>query len=491
MKQSRIVIIGLGNIGLELLSKLSRDYALTCVDSNPENEKTAKKLRPDMKFILGDATSRLVLEKADINEAGQVIITITKEKVNGEIARVLKENFKVDRVISIGVSSEGIKTLEELGVEVENIFTSAAVMIRNRFEHKSRTVHAIGLGKNEILEVEVHPGSRLANKALGLLAPLKWRIGLIYRGDSIIIPKEDTILKPKDRVIILGDPNVLKTVSGVLTFSFRQFPLEYGSTAVVFVAGKEEESFFDEIDYLFSVFPLTRAVFAISSKAVANTKRIKHYLGKSHIKNITVKETTGSILDALAETFAGIDKEQGLIVLSLTALLNSNSFFMTSEGKRGFLQKLARICSCPIILCNGSFPYEKALVPCVAGITEQSVLEAAFEISSALNNEITAVTVAPSRYMASNDDIALFEKQKGMISDLSFMYKTSINAETLQGNPVHAVSAAAKTRNLLLVDTASWQQRSFFSFLTPDIVWHIIKNSPVSTLIVPPVEESL
>jgi hypothetical protein len=97
-------------------------------------------------------------------------------------------------------------------VEVENIFTLSGASIRNMLEQKMRTAHAIGLGKNEILEVEVYPNSKLANKPIGSLAPIRWRICIIYREENTIIPRENTVLKPKDRVIILGDPVVLKTV---------------------------------------------------------------------------------------------------------------------------------------------------------------------------------------------------------------------------------------------------------------------------------------
>ncbi|MCK5426996.1 MAG: NAD-binding protein [Thermodesulfovibrionia bacterium] len=44
MKRNKFVIIGLGDIGQELLKKLSKDFDIVCIDLNPELEEIAKKI---------------------------------------------------------------------------------------------------------------------------------------------------------------------------------------------------------------------------------------------------------------------------------------------------------------------------------------------------------------------------------------------------------------------------------------------------------------
>ena len=53
-----------------------------------------------------------------------------------------------------------------------------------------------------------------------------------------------------DRVVILGEPQVLSTIAERLSFRFRDFPLEYGETAYLYLAGDEDERFIAEVDYL-------------------------------------------------------------------------------------------------------------------------------------------------------------------------------------------------------------------------------------------------
>jgi len=203
MKKNRFIIIGLGGIGQELLKRLSKDFEITSIDLKKESEEIAKKIRPSCRVITGDATSRLILDDAGVNDADGIIITTTDERVNIEVARILKKHFNPRRVIAVASTQKGIETLESTGVEVENIFTASATVIRNRLEQTTRTAHAIGLGKDEIMEVEIHPYSRLANRPLRTLTPIRWRIGIIYRDENIIIPSRETILKPKDRLSYL------------------------------------------------------------------------------------------------------------------------------------------------------------------------------------------------------------------------------------------------------------------------------------------------
>lgn len=491
MKRHRFVIVGAGAIGQELLKKLSKDYAVLCIDSNPDAEPLIKKIRSDVSVLIGDATSRLVLEKAEINEADGVILTTSNEDVNIETARILTDHFQAKRIISVGISSTATGTLENLGVEVENIFTAGATGIRNKLEHKSRAAHAIGLGKNEILEVEVHPNSRLANKSVRLLSPHRWRLGIIYRADNIVVPTGSSVLKPHDRVVVLGEPAVLKTVSDILTFNFEQFPLEYGSTMVAYLTGNEHEQFFQEIDYLFSIFPLKKAVFLCSAKAVKRADDIEYLTTTDNLKDRSIENTSLKPLAAIQQKAAEINNEQGLVVVSKDALIGSRYLLPTTYSKKRFLHALPRHVGCPVLISRGTFPYKKMLVPCGAGLRLQNALETSLEISASLHNEVTALAIRPLKYISSEDDLKQFEERKKTISEISLMYKMSITTEIREGNPVKVVQGMYDDYNLMIIDTKEWSPRRFFSFLSPDIIWHTVRSSSISTLLIPPLAELL
>jgi|Deesub1362A_J573_1020465.scaffolds.fasta_scaffold09785_2 hypothetical protein len=490
MKKNRFIIIGLGNIGLILLKTLSRDYELLCIDKDESLIDRAKEIREDIEVIAGDATSRLVLEEAGVNDADGVIITTTDEKVNIEVARILHENFEPRRVIAIAISEEGIETLQSYGAEVENIFMASAVGIVNRLTEKTKTTHEIGIGRNEIMEVEVHPNSRLANKPIGVLAPIKWRIGIIYRDENIIIPRRDVVLKPRDRVVILGDPNILKTVAEILTFSFERFPLEYGTVVLTYLTGAEDEKFFEELGYIISSFPVEKNIFVCSKKAAERKDEIELFCDTYHIKERVFKESILPILSAIEETTKEIKDEQALIVVSKKAALDSFRVSLFSAHKRNFLYSLVDTASCPVFLLSGTHPYTKILLPCFTDSDIERILETGIEVSSIINGNLTALTVEPSRYIATEEEHTKYKEIKKRISSLTAMYKTSIEVITKKGNPIKTTHQVQREYNLLVINRGSLR-RGILSFLSPDVVWNIIKGTKITTLITPPVEETL
>ncbi len=492
MATGKIVIVGLGHIGQQLIKSLSREYVLVCIDIDTAPLKTASGLQGEnLSVVVGDATSRLVLEEAGVGDADTVVITTTSEKVNLEVARVLKDHFKVKRVLAVGITQKGIADLEELEVEVENIFTVSATGLRNRLEYKTKAVHGIGLGKNEILEVEVHPNSRLANKSLSSIAAANWLVGLIYREGRILLPTGGTRLKPRDRVVILGDPKVLKTVAEILTFRFEHFPLEYGNLVVAWLGGKEEKGFFNELAYLFEVLPLERVILVHSAEA-GEVKKWKAYLSSQGVNDISLKAASPSALQAIREVLAENAGLCGIVTLSRSNLLEGGFRRLFHGHSKRFLSRLSKAAACPVLLAGGTFPYEKVAVPCLSGFDLQSVLETTFELSSSLNCRNEALFVELSKYISSEEEMARRDDMKKAVADLSTAYKSTIGERALKGNPIREVLEVLPEFNLLVADAGRWRApRPLSSWLNPDVPWEVVKKAPISTLLVPAVEESL
>ncbi|BCR03485.1 potassium uptake protein TrkA [Desulfuromonas versatilis] len=491
MATGKVLIIGLGSIGLQLIRHLSRDFSLVCIDTSDLSLETARQLRGEgITTILGDATSRLVLEEAGAAEADTVIISTTTEKVNIEVARVLHEHFEVPRVVSIGITQKGIATLESLDVEVESIFNISATGIRNRLEAKTKTVHGIGLGKNEILEVEVHPNSRLVNKRLAALRSKSWRVGIIYREGNIIVPQGETSLRGKDKVVILGDPMVLKTVAEMLTFRFAHFPLEYGDTLVACFPNGTDESYLEEIGYLLSVYPLSRAMFVAARKTPELEEKLKQIAAAHSLKQYDILEATGRpFLAGLASLVKEQVRRPALLVLPKEAIeAHAFSALRKHRGKDHLVQ-LSTGLICPVMLAAGSFPYERVAVPCLSSPGLQRSLETTLEMSAAINYEIDALFVALSRYISSEEQAADREKMEKTVSDLRLIYKSKIREVDLTGNPITAVTGALSEHNLLVSEMASWRDSGWLaSLLQPDVGWSIVRQAPVSTLLIPPVD---
>jgi Trk K+ transport system NAD-binding subunit/nucleotide-binding universal stress UspA family protein len=489
---SMIVVIGAGNIGRELLAKLSPDFEVTCVDSRPDAESVVASIRGKerTRVIIGDATSRLVLEKAMVEESEVVLITTTTEKINLEVARVLHDRFNVRRVISVGITDSGMKELAELGAEVKSIFTASANDIRNLIEHQAKTAHGIGIGRNEILEVEVHPASRLRDRPLGYIAPIRWNIGIIYRDGNIIVPKPETVLKEKDRVVVLGDPAVLKTVAELLSSEFERFPFEFGTSLAVYLTGAEDEGFFGEVNYLSSVFQLDKAHFVYSSKAEPLIDRHNAIMEKynfSEVNRVVSSLSPAEALKSLAAAGARIG-----IVIADKKLFFKRQMPLYAASPKLFLSSFVRAVRCPVILSGGTQPYAKLLLPALIDFDFRSLLDKSIEISHTITADLSVVTAKPSEYIGTEEDSQRFEEAKKAISDIGFAHRKIIDLQVCSGNPVQEIARRLPQYSLLILGSDSWTAKGFFrSLLAPDVAWQILRRAGISTLILPGAEETL
>ncbi len=488
MASGTCIIIGLGNIGIQLLRMLSKDLNLICIDSNRETLDWVKQLRGEnLMTMTGDATSRLVLDQAGVSEADTVIITTTSETINIEVARILKEHFDIPRVVSVGITKKGIDELEALDVEVESIFNLSATGLRNRVEHKTKAVHGIGLGKNEILEVEVHAHSRLAHKPLAALNPKSWRLGIIYRDGNLIIPRGDTVLRAKDKVIILGEPKVLKTVADLLTFRFTHFPLEFGDTLAVYLGHGEPQQVIDEVDYLLSVFPLEKALFMADRASEDLKERLEtlsthHHLSSLHLTESGPLDRTDALRSALQER----SLRPALMVVPRSSVIPALPLPHAGQRGKHLLQEFSDTFGCPLLLAAGSYPYQKVALPCLRKEGLQQAIETTLEMSASINYQIEALFVSLSRYISSSEEALQQEEMRKLITDLGVVYRSTVRPVELSGNPIRAVSSALQERHLMVMDISSWKQQNLFrAIMQPDVPWQIVQRSPISTLLIP------
>jgi hypothetical protein len=281
---------------------------------------------------------------------------------------------------------------------------------------------------------------------------------------------------------------VLKTVAEIMTFSFQKFPLEYGSNAVVCLLGGEDERFFRELEYLFTVFPLRRLVVVRSTRAAARSLRSRELIDPAKYPAVEDRAVDLPSPRAIGEVAGDPRVECGMIVLHGSVLRRP---LFSRFGKQAFLD-LCRKASRPVLLCRGTFPYERTAVPAAEGLPPHHGLETALEMGSSLNNKVSALLVRPMRHIASDAGVREFEVARKSVADLSIMYRADVTTRELDGNPVHAVLAGLHGQNLLYIDSSTMLRRSWpFSLLDPDPAWHLIRRSPVSTMIVPAMEEAL
>ena len=100
----------------------------------------------------------------------------------------------------------------------------------------------IGLGKEEIMQVEVPPSSVFLYRLVVMLNEenkTKWRIVGIYRKDKLILPNPMTTILPYDKLIIIGNSKVLKDVYKNIKKDAGMFPAPYGNNIYLLIDRKD------------------------------------------------------------------------------------------------------------------------------------------------------------------------------------------------------------------------------------------------------------
>ncbi len=70
----------------------------------------------------------------------------------------------------------------------------------------------VGMGKGEIIEFLVLPGSPAIDMTLTELQTDAWRVAAIYRQGQLVIPTRKTDIAGEARLLIVGDPGLLPSV---------------------------------------------------------------------------------------------------------------------------------------------------------------------------------------------------------------------------------------------------------------------------------------
>jgi hypothetical protein len=96
--------------------------------------------------------------------------------------------------------------------------------------------HDIGLGKGEIMEVEVPPGSQFVYKrAFSIYNPQKARVSLIYRKNKIILPDKNSVINPHDRLLLVGKPDHLEILFRQIKEQIGTFPVPFGNNILLII----------------------------------------------------------------------------------------------------------------------------------------------------------------------------------------------------------------------------------------------------------------
>jgi len=205
-------------------------YYITCKDY----KKSLSQNSVNLSFIEDDPTSYLKLKKLmsgiDFNRVFIVMNNKDESLYSYKNISIIKPKIRV-----IFVSNWDELKLSDENTKVININELIASFLYEELPNVPVIAKNIGLAKGEIMEVLVSFGSSYAYRHVGSLSNRKWRIVAIYRDNKQLFPNNATMIKPNDRLIIIGNPIVLEEVYKRITKRKGLFPEPFGKNLYLII----------------------------------------------------------------------------------------------------------------------------------------------------------------------------------------------------------------------------------------------------------------
>jgi trk system potassium uptake protein TrkA len=224
----RVIIVGGGNVGLNLAKRLALSAPSTSIrlieHSRERAEFIAQELGRSAVVLHGDALDRETLIEANVR-AAETIIAVTNDDETNIFSSVLAKREGCARAVTLVNKSSYEPLLPTLGIDTvvaPNSITISSILRHVRHRSVS-ALYAVRENFGEVLEATALTGSRLVSGDLGEVGlPAGMLIGAIVRDDEVIIPTRFSKVEPGDRVIALVTYRALRKAEALLAGPGRE-----------------------------------------------------------------------------------------------------------------------------------------------------------------------------------------------------------------------------------------------------------------------------
>lgn len=202
-KIQNVTIIGGGNVGLMLAEHLEKVGIKAKIIE--KNYKRCEQLCETLKKTLvlnGDGTNLELLEQEEIGES-DVVVSVTNNDEKNLLCSLLSKQLGVAKVIARVSKNSNVGLFEKVGIDVALSPMEAAINeLRNRFiDADSDLLAVVERGQGEVLEL-ITPERFNNLRLMDLKLPEKAIISIVQRGNKVIIPKGQTLLRVNDYLTI-------------------------------------------------------------------------------------------------------------------------------------------------------------------------------------------------------------------------------------------------------------------------------------------------
>ncbi|MEL6349205.1 MAG: NAD-binding protein [Myxococcota bacterium] len=448
-----IVIIGVGQTGMATLDNLPEDWTVTAIDLSEQ----ALSRFPDtyaeqtIEKIQGDATSRLILERAGLTNRTKVAITTDSDAVNLEIARLLKAHFPVKDLICVLHRPEGFRDVGLSTDEVVLRTRAAGRVARNRLTGTEPKTIELQLDRGELEVFRVLPGSAAIGRPLRELKPRRWLAAAIYRDEQLLVPHGATVLQAGDRVMLVGEPAVIARVGQFINGAEPTFPTQYGAN------------------------------IGLVSRDDATRREAEWLLEQTQAEDVVEidpEHVDPNVLSPEDIALALAQRKIGMLAID-DARISLGARLGFRAAPRKLFIAASRV---PVLISRSAPPYKRVLVAVGVEHSINAISVVAMDIATLVGASLSVMTVVPPALSADEQTLDELRELPQRVAALAQLHNLEIETITEEGNPIERIRSRAAAFDLLVV---GYSRRRYNTVFTPDTSLHLMHRTPCSVLFVP------
>lgn len=224
----RIVIIGGGNIGLYVSRELERQGSRVRAKVIERNKERAEFIADQFEHVVvlhGDGLDQEILDEANIGQA-EVVVALTDEDEVNILASVLAKQAGCRRAITLFNNPNYLALIRSLGIDVpiDPRATTVSTILQHVRRGRIHALHSMPEIGGELIEAEALETSALVGRPLREAdLPEGVLLGAVLRGDSVIMPRGSTEIRPGDHVILFVRADKVRKVEQMFRVGMAYF----------------------------------------------------------------------------------------------------------------------------------------------------------------------------------------------------------------------------------------------------------------------------
>ncbi|MDJ0608161.1 MAG: Trk system potassium transporter TrkA [Kiloniellales bacterium] len=224
----RVIIIGGGNIGLSLARMVEEDQPHVHMKLIEIDKKRAEFVAQTLRrtvVIHGDALDTDVLEEVNAKQTETVIAVSNDDEVN-ILGSLLAKRFGCERAVTLVNKTSYAPLIDSLGIDT--VVSPRVITVSTILQHvrrgRIRSVHSVNEGFGELIEVEALETTSLVGVPIRQAKlPVGVLVAALVRGNAVIIPRGDTVIRAGDLVMIFAATEAVKKVERLFSVKLEFF----------------------------------------------------------------------------------------------------------------------------------------------------------------------------------------------------------------------------------------------------------------------------